>query len=201
MNCNTLPLKWKCGIQVWTNNPWKMRGFHPVENHSFQVAILFQLWLKEQLQHIKIQWTCHCAFCKKKNGTYAVDSNHRLIFGVSRSLWRMSLDFSFAHTLQLCWLTTRHMWKVASSLKLLLLGFTTHRRSSASFPTLSVKRPTNFVQRLYFRLEVLLRGLYLRHGTHGFTSLPKEVILRIFTLWKNPSTPAGIIITKELMFQ
>ena len=32
---------------------------------------------------------------------------------------------------------------------------------------------------------------YLQHGTHGFISLPKEVILRIFTLWKNPSTPAG----------
>ena len=26
--------------------------------------------------------------------------------------------------------------------------------------------------------------------THGFSFLPKEVILRIFTLWKNPSTPA-----------
>ena len=25
----------------------------------------------------------------------------------------------------------------------------------------------------------------------GFTSLLKEVILRIFTIWKNPSTPAG----------
>ena len=31
----------------------------------------------------------------------------------------------------------------------------------------------------------------LRRGTHGFTCLPKEIILRIFTLWKNPSTPAG----------
>ena len=30
-----------------------------------------------------------------------------------------------------------------------------------------------------------------RQGTHGFTSLPKEVILRIFKLSKNPSTPAG----------
>ena len=33
---------------------------------------------------------------------------------------------------------------------------------------------------------------YLRHETHGFTSLPKEVILRIFTLWKNLSTTTGI---------
>ena len=57
-----------------------------------------------------------------------------------------------------------------------------HLRSSASLPTLSLKRPTNFAQRLLFRLEVLLRAVNLRHGTNGFTSLPKEVILRIFTL-------------------
>ena len=55
-----------------------------------------------------------------------------------------------------------------------------------------MKSPTNFAQMLQFRLEVLLRAVNLRHGTHGFTSLPKEVILRISTLWKNPSTPAGI---------
>ena len=36
-----------------------------------------------------------------------------------------------------------------------------------------------------------LRAVNLQHGTHGFTSLPKEVILWIFTLWKNQSTPAG----------
>ena len=30
----------------------------------------------------------------------------------------------------------------------------------------------------------------VRHRTNGFTSLPKEATLRIFTLWKNPSTPA-----------
>ena len=42
-----------------------------------------------------------------------------------------------------------------------------------------------------FRLEVLLRAVNLRHVTHGFTFLPKEVILRIFKLWKNPSTPTG----------
>ena len=66
---------------------------------------------------------------------------------------------------------------------LLLLGFTTllnilgHQRRFQS-----VKRRTNFAQRLSFRLEVLLRAVNLRHGTHGFTSFPKEVILRIFTL-------------------
>ena len=32
--------------------------------------------------------------------------------------------------------------------------------------------------------EVLLRAVNLRHGTHGFTSLPKNVILKIFTLLK-----------------
>ena len=32
---------------------------------------------------------------------------------------------------------------------------------------------------------------FLRHRTNSFTSLPKEVILRIFKLWKNPSTLAG----------
>ena len=36
-----------------------------------------------------------------------------------------------------------------------------------------------------------LDSFTLRHGTHDFASLPKEVILRIFTLWKNQSTPAG----------
>ena len=29
------------------------------------------------------------------------------------------------------------------------------------------------------------------YGTLGFTALPKEVIFRIFTICKNPSTPAG----------
>ena len=48
------------------------------------------------------------------------------------------------------------------------------------------------LDRLKFWLEVLLRAVNLQHGTHSFTSLPKEVILRIFTLWKNPSTPARI---------
>ena len=39
-------------------------------------------------------------------------------------------------------------------------------------------------------MEVLLRAVNLQHETHSFTSLPKEVILRIFTVGKNPSTPA-----------
>ena len=55
-------------------------------------------------------------------------------------------------------------------------------RSSASLSTLRVKSPTNFAQRLEFRLEVILRAANLRHGINGFTSLPKEVILRIFRL-------------------
>ena len=32
----------------------------------------------------------------------------------------------------------------------------------------------------------------LLHGTDGFTSPPKEVVLRIFITLKNPSTSAGI---------
>jgi hypothetical protein len=39
--------------------------------------------------------------------------------------------------------------------------------------------------------KVLLHAVNLRHGTDGFTSPPKEVMLRIFTL-KNPSTSVGI---------
>ena len=49
---------------------------------------------------------------------------------------------------------------------------------------MSVKSPTNFVQRLWFRLEVLLRAVNLWHGTHGFTSLPKEVIASVNSHYK-----------------
>jgi hypothetical protein len=34
--------------------------------------------------------------------------------------------------------------------------------------------------------------LHLQHGTDGFTSPPKEVVLRIFITLKNPSTSVGI---------
>ena len=40
-------------------------------------------------------------------------------------------------------------------------------------------------------LEVLLSAVNLRHGTHGFTSLPKEVILRIFTQLKKSIDPGS----------
>ena len=36
--------------------------------------------------------------------------------------------------------------------------------------------------RIHFR--VLLHAANMRHGTNGFTSLPKEGVLRIFSLWK-----------------
>jgi hypothetical protein len=39
--------------------------------------------------------------------------------------------------------------------------------------------------------KVLLHAVNLRHGTDGFTSLPKEVVLRIFITLKNPSSSAG----------
>jgi hypothetical protein len=40
--------------------------------------------------------------------------------------------------------------------------------------------------------KVLLHAVNLRHGTAGFTSPPKEVVLRIFITLKNPLTSAGI---------
>jgi hypothetical protein len=40
--------------------------------------------------------------------------------------------------------------------------------------------------------KVLLNAVNLRHGTDGFTSPPKEVVLRVFITLKNPSTSAGI---------
>jgi hypothetical protein len=40
--------------------------------------------------------------------------------------------------------------------------------------------------------KVLLHAVNLRHGTDGFTSPPKEVVLRIFITLKNPSTSVGI---------
>ena len=41
-------------------------------------------------------------------------------------------------------------------------------------------------------LFMLLRFFYLRHGTDGFTSPPKKVVLRIFITLKTPSTKVGI---------
>ena len=37
----------------------------------------------------------------------------------------------------------------------------------------------------------LLHAVYLRHGTNGFTSLPKEGVVRIFFALKNPTASAG----------
>ena len=37
----------------------------------------------------------------------------------------------------------------------------------------------------------LLHAVNLRHGTNGFTSLPKEAVLRIFFALKNPTASAG----------
>ena len=44
--------------------------------------------------------------------------------------------------------------------------------------------------------KALLRAVNLRHGTHGFTSLPKEFILRIFYTLKKSIYP-GRILTSE----
>ena len=37
----------------------------------------------------------------------------------------------------------------------------------------------------------LLHAANMRHGTNGFTSLPKEGVLRIFFALKNPTASAG----------
>jgi hypothetical protein len=44
---------------------------------------------------------------------------------------------------------------------------------------------------LFHGRKVLLHAINLRHGTDGFTSPPKEVMLRIFIILKNPSSSAG----------
>jgi hypothetical protein len=48
------------------------------------------------------------------------------------------------------------------------------------------------LQSIYFNArKVLLHAVNPRHGTGGFTSPPKEVVLRIFITLKNPSSSAG----------
>ena len=43
----------------------------------------------------------------------------------------------------------------------------------------------------HVRFRDLLHAVNLRHGTNGFTSLPKEGVLRIFFSLKNPTASAG----------
>ena len=45
--------------------------------------------------------------------------------------------------------------------------------------------------RLPRQFRDLLHAANLRHGTHGFTSLPKEGVLRIFSPWKILTASAG----------
>jgi hypothetical protein len=52
--------------------------------------------------------------------------------------------------------------------------------------------PLNFAYEASFHArKVLLHAINVRHGTDGFTSPPKEVVLRIFITLKNPSSLAG----------
>jgi hypothetical protein len=44
---------------------------------------------------------------------------------------------------------------------------------------------------LHVAFKVLLHAVNLRHGTDGFTSPPKEGVLRNFSPGKNPTTSAG----------
>jgi hypothetical protein len=47
------------------------------------------------------------------------------------------------------------------------------------------------ITRLPRNCWVLLQAATLRHGTDGFTSPPKEGMLRIFFVLKNPTVLAG----------
>ena len=63
-------------------------------------------------------------------------------------------------------------------------GFTTLLTSQVISVASDIEREKadRFCSEALIRLEVLLRSVNLRHRTHGFTSLPKEFMLRIFTL-------------------
>jgi hypothetical protein len=47
--------------------------------------------------------------------------------------------------------------------------------------------------------KVLLHAVNLRHGTDGFTSPPKEVVLRIFSTLKNPRSGKTDVTTVIIM--
>ena len=56
------------------------------------------------------------------------------------------------------------------------------------------KWPMNFCLKMpdfYVTFRDLLHAVNLRYGTNGFTSLPKEGVLRIFFALKNPTASAG----------
>ena len=48
-----------------------------------------------------------------------------------------------------------------------------------------------FFLKMHVTFRDLLHAVNLRHGTNGFTSLPKEGVLRIFFALKNPMASAG----------
>jgi hypothetical protein len=54
-------------------------------------------------------------------------------------------------------------------------------------------RPVNFAKNVDFHGTSwdLLHAANLRHGTHGFTSRPKEGVLEDFSALKNPTASAG----------
>ena len=106
--------------------------------------------------------------------------------GLENELWRRWNDGKVGQWALLIPQLFRH-WRLISSFTTLLTS-----RSLASLSIVSVKSPTNFAQRPQFRLEILLHTVNLRQGTHGFTSLPKEAILRIFTLWKSHRLRPGL---------
>jgi hypothetical protein len=52
-----------------------------------------------------------------------------------------------------------------------------------------------FESSLFIPIGFLTFNKILQHGTHGFTSPPKEVMLRIFIAAKNPSNLTGFELT------
>jgi hypothetical protein len=64
--------------------------------------------------------------------------------------------------------------------------------SSSRSGDLVEKWPLNLAYEHLYARKVLLHAVNLRRGTDGFTSPPKEVVLRMFITLKNSSISAGI---------
>jgi hypothetical protein len=67
--------------------------------------------------------------------------------------------------------------------------------SSSRSGDLGEKWPLNLAYEHLYARKVLLHAVNIRHGTDGFTSPPKEVVLRIFITFKNPSTLGPVAST------
>ena len=75
------------------------------------------------------------------------------------------------------------------------LGVSTRDPSSERRKYLGDKWPMNFAWKCptsTYTFRDLLHTVNLRHGTNGFTSLPKEGVLRIFLPWKIRRLQSGL---------